>query len=140
MLLVIAICRCGGRGAEKRYQDFAEEMLRRRYDAAATMCEGLSAQDLAQLGTQERIGAGPSMFQTLFKSRFDVQSRETSGPDVTLHAVQTVFFNPPGVESARPTMYATMQQTTTLRKSGGDWKVVRFENEFQKMDSWTGRP
>ncbi len=141
LLLFIALTGCGATGAEKRYRAFAEEMLRRRYDAAAAMCEGLTSQDLASLGTQERIGAGPAMFQTLFPSRFKIESREASGDDVTLHAVQTVLFNPPGVESAmRPAMYATMKQTITLRKSGGEWKVIGFTNDFDKMDSVsTGR-
>src|SRR5581483_288253 len=138
LLLVLAFFGCGGFGAEKRYKQFAEEMLHRRYDAAAAMCEGLSASDLAQAGTQEHIGAGPQMFQTIFPSRFQIDSTEKNGDDVILHSVQTVLFNPPGVESAmRPAMYATMKQTTTLRKSGGEWKVVRFENAFEKMDSVT---
>ena len=81
------------------------------------------------------------MFQTLFPSRFEVTSRETA-PDgaLVLHAVQTVLFNPAGVESAvRPAMYATMNQTVTLRKTAGGWKVAAFENTFGKMDPLTGR-
>ena len=44
------------------------------------------------------------------------------------------------VESAvRPAMYATMNQTVTLRKTAGGWKVAAFENTFGKMDPLTGR-
>jgi len=126
---------------ESRYREFAEEMLHRRYDAAAAMTSGLTAAQLAELGTQERIGAGPPMFQTLFPSRFVIDSRETA-PDgsVVLHATQTVLFNPAGVESAvRPAMYARMKQIVTLRKNAGTWRVTAFENSCEKMDTFDGR-
>jgi len=130
----------GSYAPEKTYKEFAEEMLRRHYDSAATMTDGLSAQDLAKAGTQEKIGAGPAMFQTLFPSHFNIESRTATNLGVTLHAVQTVLFNPPGVESAvRPAMYATLNQTVTLRKTPDGWKVTSFENKFDKMDSLTAR-
>ena len=124
---------------ERQYRAFAEEVLHQHYDAAAAMSDGLSAKDIEQSGTQESIGAGPQMFQTLFPSRFDVTSREAGpGGALVLHAVQTVLFNPQGVESAvRPAMAATMNQTVTLRKSGGGWKVAAFENKLGKVDSLT---
>jgi hypothetical protein len=125
----------------KVYKSFAEEVLHRHYDAAAGMCDGLTASDLARLGTQEHIGAGPAMFQTLFPSRFKITSeQEQSDGTVKLTAVQTVLFNPVGVESAvRPAMFADMKQVTILKKTGADWKVTSFENEFQRMDSLTSR-
>lgn len=128
-------------GPEARYRAFAEEVLRRNYDAAARMTDGLSAKELEERGSQESIGAGPPMFQTLFPSRFAVDASETA-PDgaVTLHATQTVLFNPAGVESAtRPAMYATLRQVVTLRKAAGGWLVTAFSNQFEKMDSLGGR-
>lgn len=125
----------------KAYENFAEEMLHQRYDAAAKLCDGLTAAELEKLGSQERIGAGPPMFQTLFPSRFAVQSRETL-PDgyLTINAVQTVLFNPVGVESAiRPAMYATLRQSVMLRKVAGAWKVTAFDSVFQKMDRTSAR-
>jgi hypothetical protein len=74
---------------EKKYKDFAEEILKRHYDAAAAMTDGLSTQDLAKQGTQEKVGGGTAMFQTLFPSRFDIESRTATSLGVTLHAVQT---------------------------------------------------
>jgi hypothetical protein len=129
----------GSYAPEKKYKEFAEEMLKRHYDTAATMTDGLTAQDLAKAGTQEKVGAGPAMFQTLFPSRFRVDSRTATSLGVTLHAVQTVFFNPAGVESVRPAMYATLNQTVTLRKTSDGWKVTSFENQFDRMDSLTSR-
>jgi hypothetical protein len=127
-------------GAVGHYKAFAEEVLHRRYDTAAAMSEGLSAADLEQQGSQERIGGGPPMFQTLFPSRFAVESQGTDGDGaVTLHAVQTVLFNPVGVESTRPAMFATLRQDVKLRKGASGWKVVVFENRFEKMDSLSGR-
>ncbi|HSY47608.1 MAG TPA: hypothetical protein VLC46_02230 [Thermoanaerobaculia bacterium] len=123
------------------YKAFAEEILHRHYDAAAEMSEGLTAADLGKLGSQERIGAGPPMFQTIFPSRFAIESRDAeSDGAITINAVQTVLFNPAGVESAvRPAMYATLRQVTKLRNGDHGWKVIAFSNTFEKMDSLTGR-
>jgi hypothetical protein len=127
--------------AAGRYRAFAEEILHRRYDAAAAMADGLTSSQLAQLGTQERIGAGPPMFQTLFPSRFSIESEGTAADGtVTITAIQTVLFNPAGVESAvRPAMFAEMKQVTSLRKTSDGWRVTAFDNVFRKMDSVSGR-
>ncbi|MEA2337599.1 MAG: hypothetical protein QOE82_1606 [Thermoanaerobaculia bacterium] len=122
------------------YERFAEAILHRQFDAAAAMTTGLTPAELERSGTQEKAGAGPAMFQTLFPSTFRIDSKEAdSDGTVTLKSVQTVLFNPVGVESARPAMYLRMNQTVRLRKSASDWKVVSFENVFDKMDSLTGR-
>jgi hypothetical protein len=125
----------------KHYEKFAEEILHRHYDVAAGMCDGLTKEKLEQEGTMEKIGAGPSMFQTLFDSRFAIASKETA-PDgsVTLNAEQMVLWNPPGVESAmRPAMYAKMNQVVTLHKTGEGWKVTAFKNTFGSMDEFKVR-
>lgn len=140
--LVLAVAFAGYRHffgvdqAEAKYKAFAEEVLNRRYDAAAAMTDGLTAAELEELGSQERIGAGVQMFQTLFPSRFVVNSRE-SAPDgaVVLRTTQTVLFNPVGVESAFPAMKATLNQVVTMRKRDGEWKVAAFENNFESLDS-----
>jgi len=96
----------------EHYRKFAEEILRRHYDAAAAMTDGISAAELAAQGSQEKIGAGPQMFQQLFPSNYTIESHDTAADGtLTLHAIQTVFFNPVGVESAvRPAMYAKLNQ------------------------------
>jgi len=139
--IVIAYRHYSASRPEAVYQQFAEEMLHRRYDAAAALADSLTGGELAKLGTQERIGAGPQMFQTLFPSRFRIDSKKDEADGtVTLNAVQTVLFNPEGVESAvRPAMFADMKQVVTLKKTGGGWKVAAFTNEFQRMDSLTSR-
>ena len=121
----------------EHYKKFAEEILHRRYEAAADMTDGISSNDLAQQGSQERIGSGPQMFQRLFPSRYAIESSEmASDGTLTLHAVQTVLFNPAGVESAvRPAMYAKLNQIVSLRKTSRGWKVTSFENKFASMDS-----
>lgn len=140
VIVLVACGRFATNAVEAKYKQFAEEMLQRRYDAAAAMTDGLTAADLEKLGTQERIGAGPPMFQALFPSRFVIDAREKA-PDgsVTLHATQTVLFNPAGVESIRPAMFAKMKQVVTLRQRDGAWKVTAFANSFETMDSLSGR-
>ena len=125
----------------EQYKKFAEEILHRRYDAAADLTAGISAADLEKQGTQERIGAGPQMFQKLFPSRFAIESSEIAGDGtLTLHAVQTVLFNPAGVESAvRPAMYAKLNQIVSLRKTSSGWKVTAFDNKLTSMDSVSGK-
>lgn len=141
IVAVVAYRHFGARTPVKVYEAFAEEILHRRYDSAATMASGLTANDLARRGSQERIGAGPEMFQTLFPSQFRIESEEEK-PDGTLEvvAIQTVLFNPAGVESAiRPAMYADLRQTVSLRKVGGEWKVAAFNNTFERMDEYKRR-
>src|ERR1051325_7860466 len=125
----------------KRYRAFAEEILRRHYDAAAAMTDGLTPKDLQSSGSQEKSGPGPEMFQTLLPTRYEIESQETKDDgSVAIRAVQTVFFNPAGVESAvRPEMSATLHQSATLKKVGGDWKITAFENKFERMDTLTSR-
>jgi hypothetical protein len=126
---------------EAEYEKFAEAILHRQYSVAAVMCDGLTADDLEQLGSQEHIGAGPAMFQTLFPSRFKVNDRR-SLPDgsVVLNVSQTVLFNPVGVESAvRPAMYATLRQVVTFHKIRDAWKVTAFENVCEKVDGLATR-
>jgi hypothetical protein len=126
-------------GAAKQYKAFAEEVLFRRYDRAAAMTLGMSPDEVARQGSQERIGGGPPMFQTIFPSRIRIESQETDGEGVvTIHGVQTVLFNPVGTESTRPAMFALLKQVVTLRKDAGEWKVTAFENTFDKMDTLSG--
>ena len=124
-------------GPVRQYKAFSDAILHRQYDVAAAMAEGLSAADLAQHGSQERIGAGPAMFQTIFAPRYAIDSQQTNADgSITINATQTVLFNPPGVESAtRPAMYAVLKQVVTLRNG----KVVAFENTFDHMDTTTTR-
>jgi hypothetical protein len=124
----------------RRYKAFANEVLHRRYDAAAAMADGLTAVQIEKVGSQEQIGAGPPMFQTLFPSIYRIESQESAADgSVTLRGEQMVLFNPVGVESVRPAMYAKLNQVVQLRKGGEGWKVVAFENKFVTMDSMTGR-
>lgn len=124
----------------RAYRAFAEAVLHRDYDGAAAMTAGLTARELERSGTQEHIGAGPAMFQTLFPSRFRIVSRDERDGDLTLTAIQTVLFNPQGVESAiRPAMFADMKQVAVMTRGAGGWKVKSFANEFQRMGELTAR-
>jgi hypothetical protein len=40
---------------ERKYKEFAEEMLKRHYDSAAAMTDGLTAQDLARARRSDRV-------------------------------------------------------------------------------------
>ncbi len=123
------------------YKEFAEHMLNGRYDKASALADGLSPDALQKLGTQERIGAGPPMFQTIFPSTFTIETEEKDADGtLTMHATQLVRFNPAGIESAvRPAMFAKMKQTTRMQQKGGGWKVTAFENTFDSMGSMGGR-
>ena len=61
----------------QHYKKFAEQILHRQYDAASELTDGIAAKDLEKQGSQEKIGAGPAMFQTLFPSRFAIESTES---------------------------------------------------------------
>lgn len=125
----------GRMAPERQYKAFAEDILHRRFDDAAARADGLTATQLARTAAID-----PAMLQTLFPSRFEITSRAWSGDELTLAAVQTALFNPPGVESAlRPAMFATLNQSATLRKTDGGWKVTRFESKLAKMDTVSER-
>jgi len=123
------------------YKSFAEKILHRDFAGAAAMSDGLTADDLEKQGSQEHIGAGPEMFQKLFPSQYQVETNERNADgSVTLHVLQTVFFNPQGVESAvRPAMYAKLRQVITLHKGEGGWRVTAFTNTCEKMDTVSGK-
>src|SRR5207237_10539306 len=110
-------------------------IAQRHYDKAAAMTDGLTPEALS------KGSVDPAMLQTLFPSRFEIQRNEKDADGAfTLTAVQTVLFNPPGVESAvRPAMYAKMNQTVSLRKTSSGWKVTSFDNKFDSMDSLSAR-
>lgn len=129
-----------GNAPVRAYEQFAEAIAHRQYDAAAAMTTGLTPAELERSGTQEKGGAGPAMFQTLFKSNFRIDSKEAAADgSIVMKCVQTLPFNPVGVESARPAMYLRMNQTVGMKNVEGAWKVVSFENAFDKMDSLTAR-
>jgi len=131
----------GSHAPVQHYIAFAEKILHRDFGGASMMTDGISAADLEKQGTQEHIGAGPQMFQQLFPSRYTIESQESAADGtVTLHAVQLVYFNPAGVESAvRPAMLAKMNQTVAMRKTSSGWKVTSFENKFASMEPASSR-
>jgi len=107
-----------GNAPVRAYEQFAEAVVHRQYDAAAAMTTGLTPAALERSGTQEQAGAGPAMFQTLFRSNFRIDSQEVDADGgVILKSVQTVLFNPVGVESTRPAMYLRMNQRSVCKRS-----------------------
>ena len=65
---------------------------------------------------------------------------ETKNSDgtVSVIAVQSVRFDPPGVTSAMGAMTAKYRQTAVLHKSGDRWLVSSLKSDFVEMRNWKG--
>jgi len=78
----------------------------------------------------------PYSIQTLGRIDYALQSSERGADsnEVNLAVEQTVYFNPPGVESAmRAAMYMTIIHKVTMKKGDGGWKVVAFNPKVSKI-------
>ena len=64
--------------------------------------------------------------------------RKNSYGTVTVVAMQSVRFDPPGATSAMGAMTAKYRQTAILHKSGGRWLVQSFKDDFVEMRNWKG--
>jgi hypothetical protein len=65
---------------------------------------------------------------------------EKKNPDgtVTIVALQSVHFDPPGTTSAMGAMISKYRQTATLEKSSGKWVVTSLDSEFVETRNWKG--
>lgn len=65
---------------------------------------------------------------------------ETKNSDgtVTVQAIQSVRFDPPGATSAMGAMASKYRQTATLQKTNDRWLVTSLESEFLETRNWKG--
>lgn len=69
--------------------------------------------------------------QTNHGTKYTIESETIDGDNATVKAVQKVYFDPSGVESAmRAAMVATIHHEAELKKTSDGWKVTSFELEL----------
>ena len=110
------------------FETFATLVARGQYGQADAFTDGPIA-DITQGDRYGVVGWVP--VQELRSVKYEVTSRVAHGDDVDLTVLQTVGFNPPGVESAmRSAMHGRFKQTATMHHASSGWKVTAFHNEF----------
>ncbi len=63
---------------------------------------------------------------------------KNSDGTVTVQAIQSVRFDPPGATSAMGAMTSKYRQTATLQKAGDRWLVTSFDSELLETRNWKG--
>ena len=132
---LLLLIHCAGGGPEKTFEKFASAWADERVDEAVSYCEGEAAKNAVKaIGISQVMS--PYSIQTLGKIDYAVQSSEkgVDSNQVILTVEQTVYFNPPGVESAmRAAMYMTIIHKVTMQKASGSWKVASFSPKVTKI-------
>ena len=92
-------------------------------------------------GVDENRGqtAGGMPVDALVGISYSTES-ETKNPDgsVTVTALQSVRFDPPGASSAMGAMTAKYRQTAILHKSEKRWLVSSVQSELVEVRNWKG--
>jgi len=119
------------------YQKFATALGNGDRTTAQTYVE-----DDAVLGGSDqnrRVNSG-GMPVDAFMGYTYARESETKNADgsVTIVALQSVRFDPPGVTSAAGGMISKYRQTATLSKASGKWIVTSFESNFVETRNWKG--
>jgi hypothetical protein len=119
------------------YKEFSTAIANGSRDEALQLADGPDV-----LGGPEEIRgqtAGGMPVDALDAIRYSRES-ETKNADgtVTVQAIQSVHFDPPGATSAMGAMTAKYRQTATLHKSDGKWLVSSIDSELLEVRNWKG--
>lgn len=119
------------------YKMFATAVAQGQSEEARRYTDASELTDSSDENRRQTAGGMP--VEALDAVRYSHES-ETKNPDgtVTIQAIQTVRFDPPGATSAMGAMSAKYRQTAVLRKSGDQWKVTSIKSEFLEMLNWKG--
>jgi len=123
--------------AYKAYKSFSSALAYGDTEAAGEFTENT---ELLNGTDQNRYkSAGGMPVDALTGIGYKLES-ETKNPDgtVTVQAIQSVRFDPPGATSAMGAMISRYRQSVTMSKSADHWLVTSFQNEFLETRNWKG--
>jgi hypothetical protein len=123
--------------AYKTYENFATALGNGDRTIAQTYAESDSV--LGGAEQNRRVNSGGMPVDAFMGYTFARES-ETKNPDgtVTIVALESVRFDPPGVTSAMGGMISKYRQTATLSKGSGKWLVTSFSSDFVETRNWKG--
>ncbi len=116
--------------AEKTFEEFGKAWAKVRFKDADPMMEGDAVKETFKKVSVMTVARCPIgvVGSVEFKDTSKTKNSE-GGLDYSSH--MTVFFNPPGVESAlTATMWAKINFRATLKETGGVWKVCAMDPEL----------
>ena len=119
------------------YQKFATAVARGDHDEALRYAKTPDVLGGEEQNRGQNTGGMP--VDALMAIRYSRES-EKKNPDgtVTVVAMQSVHFDPPGTTSAMGALISKYRQTATLEKSSGKWVVTALDSEFVETRNWKG--
>lgn len=116
----------------KTYKSFVKALA--KGDRAEAEARSALAPEVFDAVWRDFRGQGAWPMQSINGVSVEVNTKEHSGDVWTITAVPVLIFNPPGVESAMGSMGASFDQTATVTKSDGGWKVTKLEHRFKAAE------
>lgn len=123
--------------AYKTYQEFATALGNGDRTSAQKYAEDDSVLGGPEQNRRQNTGGMPvdAFMGYTYTSESETKNEDGS---VTIVALQSVRFDPPGVTSAMGGMISKYRQTATLSKSSGKWLVTSFDSNFVETRNWKG--
>lgn len=118
------------------YKKFATALAYGRHDEALQYAD--SEETLGE-DQNRKLSAGGLPVDALTDVSFarESESKDSDG-NVTVQAIESVRFDPPGQTSAMGSMTSKYRQTATLGKTSDGWRVISFESTFLETRNWKG--
>ena len=123
--------------AYSTYKNFANAVARGDKEEALLFAQGPEIIRGPEQNRYQTAGGMPVAAETGIRYTHESETKNADG-SVTIQAMQSVHFDPPGATSAMGAMIAKYRQTATLSKSSGKWIVTSFKEDFVEMRNWKG--
>jgi hypothetical protein len=123
--------------AYSTYKKFADAVARGNKEEALLYASGPEILGGPEQNRYQTAGGMPVAAETGIRYTHESETKTSDG-SVTIQAMQSVHFDPPGATSAMGALIAKYRQTVTLSKSSGKWMVTSFKEEFVEMRNWKG--
>jgi len=119
------------------YKHFANAVARGDKNEALLYASGEEILGGPEQNRYQTAGGMPVDAETGIGYKRESEKKNSDGT-VTIQAMQSVHFDPPGTTSAMGAMIAKYRQTATLSKTSGKWIVTSFKDEFVELRNWKG--
>ena len=119
------------------YKNFATAVARGDRDEALRYAESPDVIGGEDQNRGQNTGGMPVAALMGIHYKRESQKKNSDGT-LTIVALQSVHFDPPGATSAMGAMISKYRQTATLTKSSDKWVVSSLQSEFVETRNWKG--